>query len=418
MKALLNSVFLIESVRAKHRQAPLFAERERYLTYLVEIGTRREHVRNVAAMLLHVVRLLNLNSSRPVGMSEILQGCKRWVDDSNARRHRRPGLASPYTFQRVATNWLRFQGALITSPKHIPPFGVLLAEFLNGIRSERGLASETLRSYRVRILDFLNWLQPRRPEFLHVRASDIEDYFEAKRANGWLRSSVAAHCSALRMFFEYAERQRWCSTGIRNTISRPRVPRVAENLSGPSWEDVRRVIASIGNLKPADLRAKAMFLLFSIYGLRSAEVRCLTLDDIDWRRGSMTVRRAKRGKIQQFPLQHEVGDAIALYLEKARPKCPCRSLFVTLNPPHRPVLGHSMSSIISPRMKKLGIVTQQFGPHMLRRACATQLLRTGSSLKDIADFLGHSNLRSVSNYARFDPASLTNVAEFSLRGVL
>ena len=77
-----------------------------------------------------------------------------------------------------------------------------------------------------------------------------------------------------------------------------------------------------------------------------------------------------------------------------------------------------MSSIICPRIKKLGMAAQQFGPHMLRRACATQLLRTGTSLKEIADFLGHSDLRSVSNYARFDPASLTNVAKFSLHGVL
>ena len=161
-----------------------------------------------------------------------------------------------------------------------------------------------------------------------------------------------------------------------------------------------------------------MFLLFSIYGFRSAEVRALTLEDIDWRRESITVRRAKRGKTQQFPLQGEVGDAIALYLQKIRPQCSCRNVFVTLHPPYRPVLGHSMSSIIGLRMKKLGIATENFGPHILRHACATQLLRTGSSLKDIADFLGHSDLRSVSNYVKFDSHSLKKVAEFSLRGVL
>ena len=78
---MIDSVFLIESVREKHRRAPLFAERERYLRYLFEIGIRRERVRNVATMLLHVVRLLKLDSSRPVGMDEILRGCERWVDD-------------------------------------------------------------------------------------------------------------------------------------------------------------------------------------------------------------------------------------------------------------------------------------------------------------------------------------------------
>ena len=415
---MIDSVFLIESVREQHRRAPLFSEREKYLTYLCEIGTCRERVRNVATMLLHVVRILKLESSRPVAMDEILQGCERWIQDPGARRHRRPGAASRYHFQLVARNWLRFQGTLVTGPQPPPPFGDLSSEFLNAMRSQRGLALETLRSYRTQILIFLNWLRSRCPEFSNVRALDVEQYLEAKRSGGWSRNSIAAHCRTLRTFFGYAEQRRWCSSGIRGSISGPRVPRITQNLCGPPWEEVRRVIASIGNLTPADLRAKAMFLLFSIYGLRSVEVRGLMLEDIDWRPGSMTVRRAKRGKTQQFPLQSEVGEAIALYLEKARPRCSCRSLFVTLTPPYRPVSGHSMSSIVNPRIKRLGMPTEKFGPHMLRRACATQLLRTGSSLRDIADFLGHSDLRSVSAYAKFDQNSLASVAKFSLRGVL
>lgn len=186
----------------------------------------------------------------------------------------------------------------------------------------------------------------------------------------------------------------------------------------PSWEGVRQVISSIGDSRPADLRAKAMILLHSIYGFRSVEVRGLTLEDVDWRRGTITVRRAKRGKTQQFPLQDEVGEAIALYLERARPKCSCRSIFVTLHPPYRPILGHSMGTIVGRRVKRADTANQAWGPHMLRRACATQLLRTGSSLQDIADFLGHSNLRSVSSYARFDSTSLRGVAKFSLREVI
>ncbi|HLY40180.1 MAG TPA: site-specific integrase [Terracidiphilus sp.] len=289
---------------------------------------------------------------------------------------------------------------------------------MNTMRSQRGWALNTSRCYRLRILNFLKWLQPRCPDFSNVRAIDLENFLEAKRSDGWSRASIAGECGALRAFLKYAEQQRWCARGIQAGISSPRVPRVGENLSGPPWEDVRRLIVSIGNLTPADLRAKAMILLFSIYGFRSAEVSGLALGDIDWRRGTITVHRAKRGKTQQFPLQTEVGEAIAVYLEKARPKCSCRSLFVTLNPPHRPVLGNTIGTITSRRIKKLGIAFQQLGPHMLRRACATQLLRTGSSIKDIADFLGHSDLRSVSSYAKFDPASLSNVAKFSLRGVL
>jgi site-specific recombinase XerD len=415
---MIDSVFLVSSIREKHQKAPLLVERERYLAYLFEIGTRRERVRNVATMLLHIVRLLQLDSPRLVGIDEILQGSKRWVDDPGAYRHRRASLSSAYTFQLVATNWLRYQGSLIVAPKPKPYFHNLLSQFLNDMHTQRGLTLETIRCYRSRVMAFLNWLQPRCAEFSSVRPIDIEEFLEAKRVDGWARSSIAGLCHALRTFFGYAELQGWCSSGIQSSIRSPRVPRIAEYLNVPVWEDVRRVIASIGSLKPSDLRAKAMFLLFSIYGFRSAEVRSLTLDDIDWRRELITVRRAKRGKTQQFPLQGEVGDAIALYLQKMRPRCSCRNVFVTLHPPYRPVLGHTMSSIIGPRMKMLGIATEHFGPHMLRHACATQLLKTGSSLKDIADFLGHSDLRSVSNYVKCDSRSLKKVAEFSLRGVL
>jgi site-specific recombinase XerD len=415
---MIDSIFLVKSVRERHRTAPLIAERERYLSYLLEIGTRRERVRNVASMLLHVIRLLKLDSFRPVGMDEILEGCERWVEDFDAHRHRRSGLACRHTFRVVATNWLRHQGALTPAPRPTRLFGDLLDDFLDAMRSKRGFASETLRSYRSRILAFLNWLQPRCSEFSQVRASDVEEYLETKRLNGWSRSSFGSHCIALKTFFGYAEQQRWCLGGIRGSICSPRLPRIAENLNGPAWDDVRRLLASIGDLKPADLRAKAMFLLFSVYGLRSSEVRGLALEDIDWRRESIIVRRAKRGKTQQFPLQAEVGKAIALYLRRARPQCSCRNLFVTLHPPYRPVLGHTMSGTFYHRVKKLGMATHLFGPHMLRRACATQLLRTGTPLKDIADFLGHSDLRSVSAYAKFDPDSLKNVAKFSLRGVM
>jgi len=414
----MDSVFVLESLREKHQNAPLLPERERYITYLFEIGTKRERVRNVATMLLHIVRILELDSIRLVGVEEISRAGKRWVDDPGAYRYRQAGEASAYTFQLVATNWLRFHGCLIPNSKPKAPFHDLLSEFLSDMSAQRGLTLETLRSYRSRLLAFLEWLHPRCPEISSLAIQNIEEYLDVKRADGWARSSVAVFCRTLRTFLGYAERRGLCACGIQTGFRSPRLPRIAAHSDIPQWGDVRRAIDLIGSNKDCDLRAKAMFLLFAIYGFRSAEVRALTLDDIDWRRETITVRRAKRGKTQQFPLQGEVGDAIIHYLQRSRPKCSCRSLFVTLNPPYRQVSGHSMSAIVCPRLKKAGIAADHFGPHMLRHACATELLRSGSSLKEIADFLGHSDLRSVSIYAKCDPRSLKRVAAFSLRGIL
>ncbi len=146
------------------------------------------------------------------------------------------------------------------------------------------------------------------------------------------------------------------------------------------------------------LRAHAILLLCSIYALRSSEVTRLRLIDIDWREETFCVQRAKRGGYQRYPLQYEVGEAILRYL-KVRPRCDCRNVFVTFQGPHRPMLNYGMWNIVSRRYKALGIASKNRGPHSLRHACATQLLKKGTSLKDIADFLGHRSTEAVGIYA-------------------
>jgi integrase len=158
-------------------------------------------------------------------------------------------------------------------------------------------------------------------------------------------------------------------------------------------------------------------LLLAIYGLRSSEVAGLRLNDFDWRGETFSVRRAKRGGIQQYPIQFEVGEAIIQYLQKGRPHCSSRQVFVSTYRPHGPIGPGPMWQIVGKRMRQLDIDLEHVGPHSLRHACATRLLRKGASLQEIADFLGHRNIKSIGIYARYDTRSLRKVAAFSLAGV-
>ena len=169
---------------------------------------------------------------------------------------------------------------------------------------------------------------------------------------------------------------------------------------------------------PADIRGDAIVALASIYALRSNEIMRLRLGDLDWQNETLTIRRAKSHRLQQFPLQVEVGEKIIRYLKHSRPKCTCRNLFVTHKPPHRQVDPCSLWVVISRRIKKLNIDSKAFGSHALRHACATHLLHQGSSLPDIAEFLGHKDLKSVSIYAKHDISALREVASMSLAAVL
>jgi integrase len=177
-------------------------------------------------------------------------------------------------------------------------------------------------------------------------------------------------------------------------------------------------VQSINGENPAEMRAKAILVLVSVYGLRRSEVFRLLVSDFDWKNMVFTVRRAKRGRVQQFPIGADLSDALLQYIRYARPQCSIPNLFVTLGIPYKPMNPSSVSLIVNLRMKRQQIRSPKMGPHSLRHACATRLLEKGQSLEEIADFLGHRGSRSVGIYAKVDMKTLHQVSELDPCGGL
>jgi site-specific recombinase XerD len=297
------------------------------------------------------------------------------------------------------------------------PFGGELEQYLQVLRDQRGLASSTLENHRAHVGNFLKWIAGHNLLLSEITAADVASYIRFKRETcSVLTVSTAAQ--PLRSFFTYGESQHWCVPNLRDVLTFPNRRRYDPDTVIPTWEDVRRVLdEAIGN-KPADLRNRAMLLLCSIYGLRSSEVARVRLGDIDWKEETLSITRSKNGRTQQFPLQYEIGEAILKYLIHGRPQCSCRNVFVSLNCPYRPITPTTLNLVTATRMALLQIKSTKMGPHALRHACATQLLRSGTSLRQIADFLGHRDLSTVSVYARLDTEALREVAGFSLKAIL
>jgi integrase/recombinase XerD len=250
----------------------------------------------------------------------------------------------------------------------------------------------------------------------HTLPELLRPFLTEGKAKGWQPRTVSGQCHALRSFFRYAERRGWNQNGLSKAIKAP-LPKIrVASPQCPSWKQVRRLIASLDDSDLSQCRAKAVFLLASLYGLRRSEIVRLTLEDLDWYNEIITVRRSKRGRLQQFPLQFEVGEAIIQYLTNVRPACMSRNVLVTMHRPYR--AATNISSAVRNIMNTRGILDQPCGLHALRHACATELLRKGTSLRGIADFLGHRSIRSVSVYAHSDLRALREVANFSFSGVL
>jgi integrase len=127
---------------------------------------------------------------------------------------------------------------------------------------------------------------------------------------------------------------------------------------------------------------RAIFLLLAVYGVRSAELQCLKLEDLDWEREMICVTRFKARRKQLYPLSHTVGESILRYLKEVRPRASYREIFLSMRAPLKPLSKAGLWSIVSRRLRSLGVTIKHRGPHSLRHACATRLLSQGLSLKE------------------------------------
>jgi integrase/recombinase XerD len=414
---MIDHIFALKSTRSRQQAAPLLSEREQFLSHMLNQGTSIGRLRSVASMLIHVVRIVQLENLRDVKVEEIDEAALRWVAEvESMNRNGKRKSASLFTY--VAIKWLRFHNKLIVPNLRIEPDDTYVELFVQFMGVVRGMASATIRAHRLRVRAFLKWNTSHHRSLTEISSNEVDAYIASKLNAGYRPRSVASLCSALRLFFHFAQMQEWNTSKIAVTINRPRIPRHDRDPKGPSWTDVRRLLDHDFGTKPADVRARAIVALCAIYALRSSEVVKLRLSDFDWANEIVTLRRAKSGRVQQFPIQFEVGEKIITYLRQVRPQCSCKNLFVSLKPPYRPVDTTILWVIVARRMKALEIKSKNFGTHSLRHACATQLLYEGTPLWDIAQFLGHSDLKSVSIYAKHDLEALKKIADFDLTGLV
>lgn len=88
-------------------------------------------------------------------------------------------------------------------------------------------------------------------------------------------------------------------------------------------DQIQRVLDACDRETTAGKRDYAILLLLARLGLRAGEVVALTLDDIDWETGVITVR-GKGKRVAPMPSPVEVGAAIADYIRQTRPACSSR----------------------------------------------------------------------------------------------
>ena len=176
--------------------------------------------------------------------------------------------------------------------------------------------------------------------------------------------------------------------------------------------DVNRLLASCDTATAIGRRDLAVLLLLARLGLRAGEVRSLTFDRIDWRRGSLSIT-GKRRRETRMPLPQDVGDAILAWLEDGRPPLDDQHVFLCTRPPWRPFAGaHVVAQTVARALDRAGLKdTPSRGAHLLRHSLASGLVEDGATLETVATLLRHKSIETTSLYAKADPKRLREIAQ-------
>ncbi len=285
----------------------------------------------------------------------------------------------------------------------------LLADYGEYLVRERGLAPGTvLLRERVARLFLADQPEPLELALQRLEPGDVTRFVLAECRSG--RRGVASAktlTSGLRSLLSFLHVAGWVPVGLA-----PSVPSVAgwRLASLPRALDagrVERLLASCDRTTAVGRRDFAVMTLLARLGLRSFEVAGLSLDDIDWRAGELTIR-GKGSVSERLPLPDDVGRALVEHLSAGGPRGSCREVFLRARAPQRGLSAAGVRSVVHHACDRAGLA--RVGAHRLRHTVASDLLRAGAPLQQIAQVLRHTSVASTAIYAKIDRTSLRTLA--------
>jgi site-specific recombinase XerD len=410
-----DELFKQPTVVARYQTGPYAKSRERFLRQAHADGYPLSMLKRIARALLVVAEAVQRKGS--INSRELKHTISKRIRLTSSARP--PSAFTAALFLHFGEAWLRSMGALTPPTERPAKFAAELHAFVEYMRVERGLSSTTIATREER----MRWLFASLPRAVRslgkVTIHHIDAFLEAEARRGWSRSSLHELASSLRTFFRYAAHRGWCGSDLPLAIDLPRLYALEDIPRAPTKDEVDQLLEdTISDDDPVKIRDHAILSLLIHYGLRRGEVESLTLDDLDWVAEKIHITRPKLRRPQCYPLLAPVGDAILRYLRQVRPRCSHRALFLTVNAPFRPLSGSSITAMVRMRLTKQGVKLDRRGAHCLRHACASQLMNTGFTLKQIADHLGHRSMNTTRIYTKINLPGLREVAELDLGGLL
>jgi len=294
--------------------------------------------------------------------------------------------------------------------------------YLDHLVVERGLAENSVKSYRRDLRRYLGYLDS-------VGVSDLDQITE-QTVSGFLMAlregdrehqplsatSAGRTVVAVRGFHKFAVRDGLATTdpsvGVRPPTPAKRLPKAIP------LGDVERLLDAAGAAGTAlSLRDRALLEILYGTGARISEAVGLDVDDLELEdpAGSSVLLRGKGSKERIVPVGRFAREAVQAYVVRGRPDLleagtagarAHGAMF--LNARGGRLSRQSAWSVIVKAAERAGI-TAEVSPHTLRHSFATHLLEGGADVRVVQELLGHASVTTTQVYTLVTVDSLREV---------
>ena len=290
-----------------------------------------------------------------------------------------------------------------------------LRTYLDHLVVERGLADNTLKSYRRDLRRYVSFLAGQGVhELSGIRESTVSEFLVHLREGDSEHPPLSAGSAgravvAVRGFHKFAVRdglaQADPAAAVRPPAPAKRLPKALP------LADIERILDAASAPGTAlALRDRALLEMLYASGARISEAVGLDVDDVDLETDSVLLR-GKGSKERVVPFGSLAREALQAYLVRGRPALAASgggNPAMFLNARGGRLSRQSAWTVLVRAADRAG-VTAEVSPHTLRHSFATHLLDGGADVRVVQELLGHASVTTTQVYTLVTVDSLREV---------
>lgn len=270
------------------------------------------------------------------------------------------------------------------------PFSLSILDFLDYLRSERGLSRHTIEAYGRDVRSFASFLETK--EWHLVTSEHVLQFLTRLRAGSYATSSICRILVAVKVFFRFLKKEGLIHVDLGRYFETPKIWQLI-----PQVLNIEEVDALLAQPQLDDFigsRDKAILELLYATGMRASELCQLRIQDLS---DTFVKVKGKGKKERIIPVGKMALQAVDHFLQRFRGEMREEDAPLFVSRRGKRIDRVTIWNRVKAYARSAGI-TKSISPHTLRHSFATHLLENGADLRLIQDMLGHEDIGTTDRY--------------------